>query len=112
MASATSTDYQAVQRDLGRGLRTLREDCPPLETARVLLSYDGNGQRLVGVRRDGERAVYFQESSREGVSVGFDGDGLNGSGGRPIANLSPSTSIGLWVEKTRYHWGWRHPRYR
>lgn len=112
MPRATTADYQAVRHELGRRLRALRDDCRPMETARVLLSYDGPGQRLVGLRHDGERAVYFQAATREAIAVYVDVDGLDRRGGRPIATLSARGSVGGWAERMRYYWAWRHPRYR
>ena len=73
MSRARTPDYQAVRQALGRNLRALREDCPPMETARLLLSYDGPGQALVGLRHDGARAVYVQARGRDAVAVAFDG---------------------------------------
>lgn len=112
MARARTAGYQDVKHDLGRALRSLRHDCPPMETARLLLSYDGPGQRLVGLRHDGERVVYFQASSRDAIAVQLESDGLDERGGLPIANLSERVSLERWVEKMRYFWGWRHPEYR
>lgn len=112
MALTASPDHRAVVGDLGRTLRRLRQDCPPVETARVLLSYDGPGQPLVGLRHDGERAAYFDERGRRVIAVGFDADGPDPRGGRPIASLSTAGGVEGWIERMRYYWGWRHPRYR
>lgn len=112
MSRATTPDFQAVRQALGRHLRTRRDDCPPMETARVLLSYDGPGQRLVGLRHDGERAVYVQARTREAIAVGFDAEGLDGRGGLPIAALREGTTVGGWVAKQPCYWAWVHPRYR
>ena len=83
-----------------------------METARRLLTYDGPGQPIVGVRHDGERAVYFDERGRRALAVWFDADGLDPRGGRPIASLSATGSVDGWVERMRAYWAWRHPRYR
>lgn len=112
MASTARTDFQALVEELGRTLRRLRQDCPPMETARLLLSADGPGQRLVGVRYDGERAAYFDEGGRRAIAVFFGADGLDPRGGRPIATLSADGALEEWAERTRYYWGWRHPRFR
>lgn len=112
MATTAGTDFQAVRDELGRTLRRLRQDCPPMETARVLISYDGPGQPLVGVSYDGDRAVYFDEGSRQAVVVAFDATGLRAGEGRPVAALEPGGSVAAWVRRMRYYWGWRHPRYR
>ena len=112
MATIANSDYRAVLDDLGRALRRRRRDCPPTETARLLLSCDGPGQPLLGLRRDGERAVYFDARGRRAVAVGFDADGLDPRGGRPIATLATAGAIDGWVERMRYYWAWRHPRYR
>ena len=112
MATTARHDFQAVRDELGRALRRLRHDCPPMETARVLLSYGGPGQPLVGVSYDGDRAVYFDEGGRQAIAVVFDGSGLEAREGRPIATLRPGGSVAAWVGRMRYYWGWRHPRYR
>lgn len=112
MAEASVPDYRAVRNDLGRHLRSLRADCPPMETARLLVARDGPGQSLVGVRHDGDRVVYFQASSRDAIAATFDGDGLDPRGGRPIGNLAEQVGVGLWVDKMGPYWGWIHPRYR
>lgn len=112
MVDLATADYQAVRRGLGRALRRLRDDCPPMETARLLLSYDGPGQPLVGVRYDGGLAVYFDEAGRRAIGVAFDADGPAARRGRPVATLDAGGSVAAWVERARYYWGWRHPRYR
>lgn len=112
MARATVPDYRAVQNNLGRHLRSLRADCPPMETARLLLAHDGPGQRLVGLRHDGGRVVYFQASTRDAIAAAFDDDGIDPRGGRPIGNLAERVSVESWVGKMGPYWGWRHPRYR
>ena len=112
MARTETTDYRAVIDDLGRALRRLRADCPPVETARLLLSCDGPGQPLVGVRHDGARAVYFDERGRRAIAADFGADGLDRRRGRPIASLAAGTPVDGWVERMEYYWGWRHPRYR
>lgn len=112
MATNTAPDFQAVKDDLGRTLRRLRRDCPPMETARLLLSYDGPGQLLVGARYDGERAVYYDEGSRQAVGVFFDSDGLDPREGLPIASIAEGGSVTGWADRMRYFWGWRHPRFR
>ena len=111
-AQVPKADYQEVQHDLARTLRSLRDDCPPHETARLLLSYDGTGLDLVGIRHDGERAIYFDESSQDAIAVFFGPEGLDDRGGRAIAHLGRRVSLELWTEKMRYYWGWRHPRVR
>lgn len=83
-----------------------------METARLLLSVDRPGQRLVGVRYDGERAAYFDARGRRVIAVFFGADGLDPRGGRPIATLAARDELDDWVERTRYYWAWRHPRYR
>ena len=83
-----------------------------METARLLLSYDGPGQPIVGLRHDGSRAVYFDAGGRRAIAVGFDADGLDPRGGRPIATLSTAGSVEGWTEQMRYFWAWRHPRFR
>jgi hypothetical protein len=112
MATATEPEFQAVKADLARALRRLRHDCPPTETARLLLSYDGPGQPLVGLRYDGERAVYYDERGRQAIATTFDPDGLDPWGGRPIVSLATGGSVAAWVGRMRYYWGWRHPRFR
>lgn len=111
-AQVQTEDYQDVQHHLARSLRALREDCPPYEVARQLLSYDGNGLELVGIRHDGKRAVYYQESNRDAIAVLFGPEGLDDRGGRAIAYLGRHASLKLWAQKMRYYWGWRHPRVR
>jgi len=83
-----------------------------METARLLLSADGPGQRLVGVRYDGERAAYLDERGRRVIAVFFGADGLDRRGGRPIATLSVGGTVEAWAERMRYYWAWRHPRFR
>lgn len=112
MASTADYDFQAVRSGLGRALRRHRQDCPPTETARLLLTADGPGQRLVGLRYDGERAAYFDERGRQVLAVFFDADGLDPRGGRPIATLPGGRSVGRWAARMRYYWAWRHPRFR
>jgi len=112
MASAATPNFQAVKAELGRTIRRFRQDCPPMETARQLLSYDGPGQRLIGIRYDGGRAVYFDEGGRRAIAISFDAAGPASRGGLPIATLETEGALGAWVEKTRYYWGWRNPRYR
>ena len=112
MATFARADYRAAMDDFGRAIRGFRQDCPPMETARVLLSYDGPGQPLVGLRYDGERAVYFDEGGRQAVAVTFDADGLDPRGGRPIASLAAAGAVEGWIDRMRYYWGWRHSRYR
>lgn len=112
MATASTPDFQVVKADLGRAIRRLRLEGQPMETARLLLSYDGPGQPLVGIRYDGERAVYYDERRGLAVGVVFDSDGLDPRAGRPVASLPDGGSVAGWVERTRYYWGWRHPRFR
>lgn len=83
-----------------------------METARLLLSVDRPGQRLVGVRYDGERAAYFDARGAQVVAAFFGADGLDPRGGRPIATLGARGELDGWVERMRYYWAWRHPRYR
>ena len=83
-----------------------------METARLLLSADGPGQRLVGVRYDGERAAYFDSRGRRVLAVFFDAEGLDPRGGRPIATLQAQGAVAAWAERMRYYWAWRHPRFR
>jgi len=83
-----------------------------METARLLLSYDGPSQPLVGVSYDGERAVFFDEGHRQAIAVRFDAAGPRASEGRPIATLGSRGAVTAWVGRMRYYWGWRHPRYR
>lgn len=110
--ATTNSDFQALVGELGRTLRRLRRACPPMETARLLLSVDRPGQRLVGVRYDGGRAAYFDERGRQVIAVYFDADGLDPRGGRPIATLGEPGDLDGWIDRMRYYWGWRHPRYR
>lgn len=112
MAKAQIVNYQSVQHDLGQALRSLRSDCPPMETARELLSYDQDEQPLVGIRYDGERVVYFQESNRQAIAVRLAADGLSKDGGLLIAKLSHEMGLEAWVEKMQHYWGWRRPKYR
>lgn len=82
-----------------------------METARLLLARDGPGQRLVGIRHDGERAVYFDATGGSAVAATFDADGLDDRGGVRIARLRSTVEVERWVGKLRYYWGWRHPRF-
>ena len=112
MATTTSQDPEAIRSELGRALRRHRRYCPPMETARLLLSADGPGQRLVGLRYDGGRAAYFDERGGRVIAAFFGADGLDPRGGRPIATLQARGSVGDWADRMRYYWAWRHPRFR
>ena len=83
-----------------------------METARLLLSADGPGQRLVGIRYDGGRAAYYDERGGRVLAVFFGADGLDPRGGRPIATESGRVAVEAWAERMRYYWAWRHPRFR
>ncbi|MDZ7702777.1 MAG: hypothetical protein U5J98_12350 [Halobacteriales archaeon] len=110
MASAADPPYEDVKADLARALRTLRSTGAPGELARELLRYDApDHSHLVGLDRDGEKAVLYHCTDGYVVFVRLGPDGL-ADGGARLGSLG--RGVDAWVEKMAAYWGWRHPRYR
>ena len=110
MAAAADAPYGDVKADLARALRRLRSTGAPGELARELLRYDSpDHSHLVGLDRDGGKAVLYHCGDRYVVFVRIGPDGLADGGARQDS-LGPG--IDAWVEMMGAYWGWRHPRYR
>ncbi|MFB6362299.1 MAG: hypothetical protein ABEH59_13385 [Halobacteriales archaeon] len=112
MASAADTPYETVKHELARSIRTRRDDVPPGELARELLTYDvPDHTRLVGVDRTAEKAVLYHCVDRYVVFVRIEPDGL-ADGGARLGSFDRGVGLEGWIEKMGAYWGWKHPRYR
>lgn len=113
MATSTTASYERVRSGLTGAIRSTRQDCPPGETARLLLSFDTATTALIGMSFDGGRVVFHDRTSDQAIACRFDTDGpIRGSGVR-IAKLSDGSTISRWVRKMGpAYWVWLHPRYR
>lgn len=112
MASAVGSEYEAAKRGLARAIRVHREDCPPLETARVLLSYDAVPNRLVGVTDGVTRAVFIDQAGSCVIGAGFDSTGPVHKRGVVIADFESRAAQRDWLGgRPDGYWEWVHPRY-
>lgn len=113
MATSTADSYERILFDLAGAIRSDRRDCPPGETARMLLSFETATSALVGLSSDGERVIFLDRTSDHAIACRFDTEGpVRGSGVR-IAKLTEGSSVTRWVGKMGpAYWDWLHPRYR
>lgn len=113
MATTSATPYEDLRAGLARALRARRPACPPGETARLLLSYDGPTTALVGLSYDGERAVFHDRTAHRAIACRFDGSGLVDGAGVEIAAARDRAGFRRWIGKMGpAYWGWLNPRYR
>lgn len=113
MATTASCSYDRLHSALASAIRRRRPECIPGETARVILSYDGPTNALVGVTADGERVIFHDRSTDRAIACRYDGDGLIRGSGAQIAACTDRRGFTRWVGKMgSAYWGWLHPRYR
>lgn len=113
MATTTAVPYDELRSSLASAIRARRAACPPGETARVLLSFDGDTTALIGLSFDGDRAVFHDLTTQEAIACRFDGSGLVDGTGVRIAAATDRAGVRRWVGKMgASYWGWLHPRYR
>lgn len=113
MASVPTEDvsYTRVNRELREALRP--SGCSqPHETARMLLSYDTENNRLAGLCHWVDAVVYYFEAKNTAVKIAFDASGLDERGGLPLIHVDSPREFRRWVGKMApYYWDWVHPRY-
>lgn len=113
MATSTTEPYQTLRSDLAGTVRSTRSDCPPGETARVLLASDTATTDIVGISYDGARVVFHDRTTDQVVACRYDAEGLIGGSGVRLAHLDDGSSIARWVRAMgQTYWSWLHPRYR
>lgn len=113
MATTDTIAYDRLRSSLATEIRRRRPECIPGETARVLLSYDGPTNALVGLTADGERVVFHDRSSDRAIACRYDSDGLIRGSGVRIAACGGRRAFDRWIGKMgQAYWGWLHPRYR
>lgn len=112
MAQAALPEYETILNELARTIRKHRHDCPPHETARILLEYDQPGSTtLVGVMHRGQSAALRHEGKRYTVRFDIHPDGLADTG-HVVQDDGWSHSIFEHIESNPPVWTWVHPRYR
>ena len=99
MATSKTASYERVHSDLAEAIRSERRDCPPGETARVLLSFDTTTTALVGVSFDGERVVFHDRTSDHAIACRFTADGPVRRSGVRIAKPADGATISRWIRK-------------
>lgn len=110
--ATTVPDYQDVLDDLARAIRRHRQDCPPREAARLLLSYHDPGHAsLVGIERSARRAVLYHERDRYAISVGIRAEGLEKTG-RVLEDFTEGRGFDQWLRDRESFFDWIHPQFR
>lgn len=104
-------DYKSTRQELSRAIRRCREDCPPGETARLILSYDHPDVVHVVGLPDASRAVLYHCENRRAAAFEFGPEGLNDMG-IEVQDFGPGWDIEKWISRTYPDWTWLHPRYR
>jgi len=113
MATTASCSYDRLHSALASAIRRRRPECMPGETARILLSYDGATNALVGVTATGDRAIFHDRSADRAIACRYDDDGLIRGSGIRIAACTDRGGFTRWIDKMGpSYWGWLHPRYR
>lgn len=111
--------YETLREDVERIISVTDEgvEHSPRDQIRELLRDAGFERGLTG--QDNDRAIGYsreggsrQEAIESDVELILQLDRLDEKG-LEIARFKPSSpGIHAWVEKMRYLWSWRHPRYR
>lgn len=81
--------------------------------ARELLIRESYSYALVGLRADGERAVFYERTRGQLTTVPIDGDGVDGLGAMGVGErLKVHTDLEVFIQDHTDLFGWVHPRFR